>query len=62
MTSLLLPPLAYLDPGTGSLILQVVAACLISSAVLLRKYLFAPIAWLTRRRKARSDASDGLHE
>jgi len=43
---------AYLDPFTGALILQVIAAFLIGAGVMLRKYLLAPFTWLFRRHRA----------
>jgi hypothetical protein len=41
--------LAYIDPGTGSIVLQVVIAGMLTGGVLLRRYLFAPLAWFRGR-------------
>ena len=57
-----LPLLAYLDPFTGSLILQVIAAFLIGSTVMLRKYLMAPIDWFRRRKDVDPDEQSELYE
>ena len=43
--------LAYLDPGTGSLLLQAVLAIVLSTGVLLRRYVLMPFQWLCRRRE-----------
>ena len=51
MTYFNLSLLAYLDPFTGALILQVIAAFLIGAGVMLRKFLLAPFTWLFRRRR-----------
>ena len=59
MTYFDLPFWAYLDPLTGSLLLQVLAAFLIGAGVMLRKYLFAPVAWLFRCRGSREQESQG---
>ena len=48
---------AYLDPFTGALILQVIAAFLIGAGVMLRKFLFAPFAWLFGRRRVDEQAT-----
>jgi len=53
---------AYLDPGTGSLILQVIAAFILSAGVLLRRYLTMPFAWILNRGKRHSDESADLYE
>ena len=62
MTYFGLPLLAYLDPFTGSLILQVIAAFLIGSTVVLRKYLMAPIKWFRRRKNVDSHNESELYE
>ena len=63
MTHLVLPLWAYLDPFAGSIILQVVAAFLIGSGVMLRRYLLTPIGWLFRRRRGHEqDVQSELYE
>ncbi len=42
---------AYLDPGTGSIIIQIAAAAVLSCGVMFRQYLFSPFAALLRRKK-----------
>lgn len=51
---------AYLDPFTGALILQVIAAFLIGASVMLRRFLLAPFRWLFRR--PRTDEQDNQSE
>jgi hypothetical protein len=58
-----LPPcLAYLDPGTGSLILQALIAILLSTGVLLRRYILMPIQWLLGKLKRQPPKSNELFE
>ena len=54
--------LAYLDPFTGSLILQAIFAVVIGAGVMLRKYLFAPIRFLRRRKADQRDSDQELYE
>ena len=51
--------LAYIDPGTGALVLQVVAAGVLTCGILFRKALLFPIAALSSvfRRKDRASSS-----
>lgn len=51
MTILLndLTVLAYIDPATGAIILQVLAAALLSVGVVFRRVFFSPIAATWRR-------------
>jgi len=49
--------LGYLDPGTGSILLQVAAAAILSTTVMFRQYVFAPFACLFGKRKNPSDPS-----
>ena len=63
MNPFYLPLWAYLDPVTGAMLLQVLAALLIGAGVMLRKTLFAPIIWLLHRRKSHEqDSQDDLYE
>lgn len=39
------PLFAYLDPGTGSIVLQVVVAAVLSVGVYFRQYLLKPFAF-----------------
>ena len=58
-----LPPcLAYLDPGTGSLILQALLAILLSTGVLLRRYILMPVQWLLAKWKRQPPKSNELFE
>lgn len=54
--------LAYLDPGTGSLILQALLAAALSTGVLLRRFLLMPLHWLFGKRKRRPDEPTELYE
>ena len=56
------PFLAYLDPGTGSLILQALLAILLSTGVLLRRYVLMPFQWLLGKLKRRPPKSTELFE
>jgi len=47
-------PLAYIDPASGSILLQLIIAAAIGSAVYLRNYLFAGLGLFTRKRAAGS--------
>jgi len=42
---------AYLDPGTGSIIIQIAAAAVLSCGVMFRQYLISPFAALLGRKK-----------
>ena len=58
-----LPPcLAYLDPGTGSLILQALLAILLSTGVLLRRYILMPFQWLLGKSRRQPPKSNELFE
>ena len=48
---------AYIDPATGAMILQIVAATVLASGVFFRKILISPLAFLFRRKTA-SDPHD----
>ncbi len=41
--------LAYIDPGTGSIILQAVVATLLGAGVFCRRYMLNPLAWFSRQ-------------
>jgi hypothetical protein len=41
--------LAYIDPGTGSMILQAVIATLLGAGVFFRRVMFNPMTWLKNR-------------
>ncbi len=38
--------LAYLDPGTGSILIQVLIAAVVTIATLGRSYILRPVRWL----------------
>lgn len=40
---------AYIDPATGAMILQIVAAAVLAGGVFLRKIIFSPFAFLFRK-------------
>ncbi len=42
---------AYIDPGTGSMVLQIVLAAVLTAGVAFRRVLFAPLAMLFGRRE-----------
>jgi len=46
----LLKPLAYLDPGTGSFIIQMLAAGLLGGVVAVRIYWKKIVAWFKRKK------------
>jgi hypothetical protein len=66
MAGLLLSPLeagAYIDPGTGSMLLQGLIAAIVAAAVALKLYWQKVKAFLFgRREKARPPADDGPEE
>lgn len=49
--------IAYIDPGSGSLVFQLLLAYLVGTIFVLRRFLVAPFAFLSRifRRKKQSD-------
>ena len=51
--------LGYLDPGTGAIVLQVIAAAVLSAGVVFRRYLFSPLAAILGRRDKTGDDQDG---
>lgn len=51
--------LAYIDPGTGAIVLQVVVAAVLTAGVVLRRVIFSPFALLLRLRPSASVAADG---
>ena len=48
--------LAYLDPVSGAMILQIIAAFVIGTGVLLRKSILAPLSWIFRREDSSEEA------
>jgi len=47
--------LAYLDPGTGSILLQVAAAAVLSCGVMFRQYVFSPFSsFFSKSKKSES--------
>ena len=46
--------LGYLDPGTGSIIIQVFVAAFLTAGVVCRRYLSMPFAWLYRAARGRA--------
>lgn len=44
--------LAYLDPGVGSMLLQIAAAAILSVTVFCRHYILSPFAYVLGRRKS----------
>jgi hypothetical protein len=52
------PILAYIDPGSGSLIIQVVIASIIAVPVILRARI-AQVARALRREKSPAEGTDG---
>lgn len=46
------PLFAYLDPGTGSIVLQVVVAAVLSVGVYFRQYLLKPFTFLGCKKEA----------
>jgi hypothetical protein len=55
------PVLAYIDPGSGSLIIQVVIASIIAIPVILRARI-AQVARKFRRNEQASDATDATDD
>jgi hypothetical protein len=51
--------LNYIDPGIGSIILQVLFAGLLSAGLMFRRYLVAPFKSLFRKSSKPDDASRG---
>jgi hypothetical protein len=40
--------LAYIDPGTGAMVLQVLLATVLGAGVMFRRFLGAPLAWFRK--------------
>lgn len=40
--------LAYLDPGSGAILIQILIAALVTTGMVFRQMLWAPLAWFTR--------------
>jgi len=47
--------LAYIDPGTGSILLQVLIASFLTAGVFFRRILFTPFAFLFGKRRRKED-------
>ncbi|MBN1589116.1 MAG: hypothetical protein JW888_06355 [Pirellulales bacterium] len=43
-------PIAYIDPGSGAVLLQCAIAVIVTAGVYFRKCLLSPIAWMRPRR------------
>ena len=56
MTTIALGILGYLDPGTGSIILQVIVALILGAGVAFRNFITAPFRFF-RKSTAETDAS-----
>jgi len=41
----------YLDPASGSMLVQAILAGLVAAGIAFRRFLFAPILWMKKRRK-----------
>lgn len=54
----LLKPLAYLDPGTGSFIIQMLMAGLLGGAVAVRIYWKKIVAWFKRKKPGEFEDAD----
>lgn len=53
---------AYIDPATGSLVVQAVIAAMLSAGIVFRRVLFNPLALLTGgRRNGSSESADQLN-
>ena len=53
--------LAYIDPGVGSMLVQVIVAAIVTGGVFARRLLWTPIAWCAGkfRRKAPPTPEEG---
>jgi hypothetical protein len=49
---------AYIDPSSGSLAVQFLIAAVLSAGVVLRNYVFWPVAWAMRLLRGRRGASE----
>jgi hypothetical protein len=50
--------LGYIDPSSGSLAVQFLIAAVLSAGVVLRNYIFWPVAWAIRLLRGPGEASD----
>ena len=50
--------LAYIDPSSGSLAVQFLIAAVLSAGVVLRNYVFWPVAWAMRLLRGQRGVSD----
>jgi hypothetical protein len=50
--------LAYIDPSSGSLAVQFLIAAVLSAGVVLRNYVFWPVAWAMRLVRGQRGAAD----
>ena len=53
---------AYIDPATGAIVLQVIAAAVFSVGLIFRRVLFAPFTMLFGRRSTPEGGTDGLQD
>ncbi len=43
--------LGYLDPASGSMLVQALLAGIVAAGIAFRRFLFAPILWIKKRRE-----------
>ena len=53
----LFPFLAYLDPGTGSMILQVIIGCIVGAAYAIKSYWYKILSWFGIHEKEDKETS-----
>jgi hypothetical protein len=50
--------LSYIDPSSGSIAAQFLIAAVLSAGVMLRNYVFWPVAWAMRLVRGQREATD----
>ena len=58
MTNSLIDLIGYIDPGVGSIILQVVVAGLLSASMFFRRYLITPFQYWFRKSEDSDEESE----
>jgi hypothetical protein len=53
--------LAYIDPATGAMVIQIVVAAVLTGGVFFRKVLLAPFAFLFRKSPSDGDETPSGH-
>jgi hypothetical protein len=55
-------PLAYIDPGSGAVLLQCAIALIATAGLFFRRYLLLPLLWIRGKKKSSDETPTGDEE